>query len=130
MHRLGFLSIFAAVYMCAPTRTTAQSRLESLGVPRAQKSFLSGTRVTLIAPAAFTNSTGKSNRSLLWAGFAIGAGSGALLGAMWGKHVDKQQVCPNTGPCGGRSNAGPYAVVGAAIGGVLGAAVGCLARNR
>jgi len=130
MLRLGLLSILAALSLSAATRAIAQTPLERSGLPHAQSSFSSGTRLTLTAPPAFTTSTDKSNRTLVVVGFAIGAGSGALLGALWGKHVDKQQVCPNTGPCGGRSNAGPYAMVGAAVGGVLGAAVGWLARNR
>lgn len=130
MLRFGLLWVFAALPLSAATRATAQAPLERSGLPHAKSSFSSGTRLALIESPAFTTPTEKSNRTVVVAGFAIGAGSGALLGALWGKHVDKQQVCPNTGPCGGRSNAGPYAMVGAAVGGVLGAAVGWLARSR
>ena len=130
MLRLGLVSIFATLSLAAATSGIAQTLLERPGVPRAQPSLSSATRLTLTAPPAFASSTEKSNRTSVWAGFAIGTGSGALLGALWGKHVDKQQVCPNAGPCGGRSNAGPYALVGAAVGGIIGAATGWVARNR
>ncbi|SRR5258705_13895329 len=124
------LSLLSAAYLYAATNAAAQAPIQRVGVQRAQQSVTSRTHPTNLSPAAFITSPRRSNRSLVWSGLAIGAGSGALLGGLWGKHVDKQQVCPNAGPCGGRGNVGPYAVAGAAVGGVLGATVGWLARNR
>jgi hypothetical protein len=85
--------------------------------------------ITLFYQPASASNQGSRKRSL-WLGIAVGAGSGAVAGALWGKYVDKQQVCPASGPCGRRSNAGPYAIVGAAIGAVIGGTIGWFARGR
>jgi hypothetical protein len=130
MRKLGLLSLFAAAYLSAPRSTPAQTALPRVGVSRAQPAFLSKTHGDLLSLPALSSSSHRPARSSVLLGVAIGAGSGALLGALWGKHVDKQQVCPASGPCGGRSNAGPYALVGAGVGSVVGGVVGWLARTR
>jgi hypothetical protein len=129
---VGFklLSLLSAAYLCAATSAASQAPIQRVGVQRAQQSFTSQTHPIHLSPVASIASSRRSNRSLVWSGLAIGAGSGALLGGLWGRYVDNQQICPNAGPCGGRGNVGPYALTGAAVGGVLGAAVGWLARNR
>ena len=129
---VGFklLSLLSAAYLCAATSAAAQAPIQRLGVQHAQQALTSQTHPTHLSPAAFITSSRRSNRSSVWSGLAIGAGSGALLGGLWGRHVDQQQVCPSAGPCGGRGNVGPYALAGAAVGGVLGATIGWLARNR
>ena len=130
MNRLVFISILSGAYLCAAARVQAQNAPERAGIFPAPHSSVRAPYSSLSQPTVSAASAQKSNRRLVWGGLAIGAASGAVLGALWGKHVDRQQVCPNAGPCGGRSNAGPYALVGAALGGVLGAAVGWLARDR
>ncbi len=131
MLKLRLLTLFAAAYMSSSTSAAAQTALSQVGVSRAQPTVPSSTHGELISPAAFTRRPHRSARSSLVVGAAIGAGSGAVLGALWGKYVDRQsQSCPNTGPCGGRSNVGPYALAGAAAGAVLGGALGLLSRNR
>lgn len=130
MLRLGLISLVTAVFLAAGTNSPAQTVLPRAGVSRAQASFASTTAGGRLPLGASNSSSERSGRSSLLVGVTIGAGTGALLGALWGKHVDKQQVCPAAGPCGGRSNAGPYALVGAAIGGVLGGTFAWIARHR
>ena len=128
MTKLGFVSVLAAAYVCAAATADAQRAPDRALVLPAASSPTSASHLSRSLPAS-TNSAQKST-GLVWAGLAIGAVTGAVLGAEWGRHVDKQMVCPATGPCGGRSNVGPYALVGAGIGGLLGAVVGSLIRNR
>jgi uncharacterized membrane protein YgdD (TMEM256/DUF423 family) len=129
MIRLGFVSVLVGACFCAAARVDAQGQPERLGVRPALNSSASVLHSSRSLPPVSANSAQKTNRTLMWSAVAIGAGTGAALGALWGRHVDKQQICPAAGPCGGRSNVGPYALVGAGIGGVLGAVV-WLARDR
>ena len=129
MSRFTLFSLAVAVCLCGARVTAAQARVPHQSVSPTWQPSASIQHIDQSARVTSFQASQRSNR-LVWGGLVIGAGVGALLGAAWGKHVDKQQVCPASGPCGGRSNAGPYALVGAALGGAFGATAGWIARHR
>ncbi len=113
MIKLRLVSLIIAACLCGAAELDAQSLQDRPGTfrdlrPTAPSAYVSGG-----LDATFANHPQNPGLGSVWVGLVVGAGSGATLGALWGKHVDRQQVCPATGPCGGGSNAGPYALTGA-----------------
>ena len=128
MRSFTIVPLFAVALVCGVARIDAQRLAEpTLGIPSSRPLAL-GAKTAEQSRAPLVNSTLISRSSSVGRGALIGAGSGAVVGALWGEYVDRHQSCP-LGGCG-RSNAGPYAVVGAVVGGVLGAAIGWFARDR
>ena len=128
MRRFYLVLVFAAAYLCGAVRMDGQRLAERPNKLLALRPLTSlSPQVSGSLRMAPANSAQISRSSAVWRGVVIGAGSGAAVGALWGKHVDGQQVCSLTGPCGGRSNAGPYALSGAVVGAALGAAIGWFA---
>jgi hypothetical protein len=125
--RRFLVPVFAAACLCGAIRMDGQQLAERPNRLLPLRPFFPSAQVSASLRTAPANSAQISRSNSVWRGFVIGAGTSAVVGALWGKHVDGQQVCPAAGPCGGRSNAGPYALSGAAVGAALGAAIGWFA---
>ncbi len=129
MRRYYLVPVFAAACLCGALRVDGQQLADRPNGPLALRPMAIPPQVVGSLRLATANSAQISRSNAVWRGVAIGAGSGAVAGALWGKHTDRGQSCPTEGPCGGRSNAGPYALTGAVVGAAVGAAIGWFAAR-
>ena len=129
MRRVYLVPVFAAACLCGAVKVDGQRLADRPNGALALRPLAPSLQVVGSQRSAPANSAQISRSNAMWRGVAIGAGSGAVVGALWGKHTDRGQSCPSAGPCGGRSNAGPYALTGAVVGAALGAAIGWFAAR-
>jgi len=120
MRAIFIASLVLAGLLAPQSQLRAQRLSDAAGIPRAQRSALPPSRVSLV-PVSSARRT--------WTGATIGVVVGAAAGALWARHIDRQQLCP-AGSCEGRSNVPSYAVRGAVVGAVVGASIGWLSRER
>ena len=120
MHTIFIAFLVLAGFLSPQSQLRAQRLSDAAGIPRAQRSALLPSGVSSV-PVSSARTT--------WRGAAIGVVVGAAAGALWARHIDRQQLCPG-GSCEGRSNVRSYAVRGAVVGAVVGASIGWLSRER